>query len=239
MHYTYPVQVNNKGGEKMDFMNRGNRPTPSSGSPAAAPSAPTANPNNERRTSASGKLLHERKAWRAATAVLFVSSCLIVLALLFAIIFDKPLTEGRFVAKERYQAVFLNGGQVYFGKIRGINDKHIRMSDIYYLRINQQVQPDGQAAASGEPELVKLGCELHRPEDAMVINRSQIIFWENLKADEGENTVPGAIKKYVESNPDGACAEPSQPSPPTTQGAENNSQPTGNTQNSRSNNSNN
>jgi hypothetical protein len=74
------------------------------------------------------------------------------------------------------------------------------MSNIYYLRVNQQVQPDQQANSANDVSLVKLGCELHGPQDSMVINREQVIFWENLKED---GQVAKAVEEYVKANPDG------------------------------------
>ncbi|MEO8862943.1 MAG: hypothetical protein ABI354_01325 [Candidatus Saccharimonadales bacterium] len=109
--------------------------------------------------------------------------------------------EGKYVAHDRMQAIFLNGGQVYFGKIKNLNDKYIRASDIYYLRVNQTVQPNSNAAANNQDiALVKLGCELHGPNDEMVINQSQVIFWENLKAD---GQVAKAVAQFKQQNPNG------------------------------------
>lgn len=114
--------------------------------------------------------------------------------------------ESSFVNDDNLQAVFLNGGQVYFGKIDDLNDNFLRMSNIYYLRVNQAVQPDQQAAGSQQQttandiSLVKLGCELHGPQDEMLINRDQVVFWENLK---GDGQVAKAVDEYVKANPNG------------------------------------
>jgi hypothetical protein len=92
-----------------------------------------------------------------------------------------------------YQAVFLTNGQVYFGKIKGTDDNYLTLSDIYYLQVIQPpLQGSGQDAA-GQPttaegqqpqiSLVKLGQELHGPVDEMHINRSQVLFYEDLKTD--------------------------------------------------------
>ncbi len=112
---------------------------------------------------------------------------------------------GSSVKKDRMQAVFLNGGQVYFGKITDVNAKNLSLSDIYYLRVNQTVQPNQQTADqqqtnSNDISLVKLGCELHGPEDSMVINQEQVIFWENLKTD---GQVAKAVATYKQQNPNG------------------------------------
>jgi hypothetical protein len=136
---------------------------------------------------------------------------------------SKPVLESKSVNTGTYQAVFLNGGQVYFGKINTLNNDYLKLSDIYYLRVNQQVQPNQSTTSSSanDVSLAKLGCELHGPEDSMVINRSQVIFWENLKEkgkDEGQ--VVTAIAKYKADNPNGQkCASQttSTPTPsPTT-----------------------
>ena len=79
------------------------------------------------------------------------------------------------------------------------------MGNIYYLRVNQTVQPNqenGTQAQTGANDisLVKLGCELHGPTDEMLINREQVIFWENLKED---GQVAKAVAEYVKANPNG------------------------------------
>lgn len=98
------------------------------------------------------------------------------------------------VKKGQYQAIFLTNGQVYFGKLSGVNDSYIDLTDIYYLQVQQSVQPDANKTATENPQvsLAKLGSELHGPEDQMKINRDQVLFWENLK-DNGK--VVEAIKK--------------------------------------------
>lgn len=98
------------------------------------------------------------------------------------------------VNDEQYQALFLTNGQVYFGKLAQADSKTIKITDIFYLQVQQPVQPaeDGEAA-EGETQLIKLGEELHGPEDEMFIDRGQVLFWENLK-DSGK--VAEAIQAY-------------------------------------------
>src|SRR5690606_31641384 len=85
-----------------------------------------------------------------------------------------------------YQAVFLTNGQVYFGKASNEFGQSLTLRNVYYLQVQQPIQP----AASGEgsepkPEvkLVKLGSEIHGPQDEMRINRDQVVFVEDLKED--------------------------------------------------------
>lgn len=183
----------------MDFMNRGNRPVqPNSPAPEGVGSAPKA-PN----TSKSPKLKDSSKLLKAGYVAFLAAIAILILAVVLSLVFSKGSgnTEESKVNKDKYQAVFLNGGQVYFGKISDINSKSVGLNSIYYLRVNQQVQPNqANNPSANDISLVKLGCELHGPDDSMVINREQVIFWENLKTD---GQVTKAINEYKKANPNG------------------------------------
>lgn len=103
------------------------------------------------------------------------------------------------VKKNQYQAVFLANGQVYFGKLKNPNNTYLILSDVYYLQVqnndkDEQPQDQAQQPQSGEPQLIKLGEELHGPEDEMRISKDQVTFWENLK---DESKIVKAIKQYT------------------------------------------
>ncbi|MDQ2973371.1 MAG: hypothetical protein M3Q79_02730 [bacterium] len=145
-----------------------------------------------------------------ATAVLAIG---VVGLLAFGTPTRKNNIQAEAVKASQYQAVFLNGGQVYFGKIFHFSDKVIGLKDIFYLRVNQQVQP-GQADQqnANNISLAKLGSELHGPEDSMYINVDEVQFWENLK-DDGQ--VVKAITAYKE-NPEAANQQQTQATEETT-----------------------
>ena len=101
----------------------------------------------------------------------------------------------------KYQAVFFTNGQVYFGKLQSFNDKYMKMTDIYYLQSQSTTaatdSKNPQSTSSeGNPTLIKLGNEIHGPEDEMIVSKDQLLFFENLKTD---GKVAQSIKKY--SNP--------------------------------------
>lgn len=174
----------------MDWTNNGNRP---------AQPAPAGGSHTKR------KKLAVFSGMKLATVALLFSATALIVALVYFLAFSKNSGEARFVDDDKLQAVFLNGGQVYFGKIDDLNGKYVRMSNIYYLRVNQTVQPNQengtqQQSGANDISLVKLGCELHGPEDKMLINREQVVFWENLKAD---GQVAKAVDEYVKANPNG------------------------------------
>jgi hypothetical protein len=139
----------------------------------------------------------------SVVGLLFCATILVVALVIFIAIGNKDngSREHKLVDTKHMQAVFLNGGQVYFGNIRTLNSKYMRVDGIFYLRVNQQVQPN-QSTTNQQQDisLVKLGCELHGPTDSMVINREQVTFWENLK-DDGQ--VAKAVATYKQQNPDG------------------------------------
>jgi hypothetical protein len=108
-----------------------------------------------------------------------------------------------------WHAVFLTNGQVYFGQLENPDSQYAKLSDIYYLQL-QQVQTQAQtgtpvndtgeaqvvSAPTPEPPrltLIKFGTELHRPADFMMINRDHILFWEDLTSD---SQVVQAIQSY-------------------------------------------
>ncbi len=173
----------------MDFANRGTRPVGAEGvSTAPAPGG-----------SHKHQKVNSSRLARIMTVVLLFAGTLLAVALIVLLVFGRTPSEAQYIEKGKYQAVFLNGGQVYFGKIGKFNEKYLTLTDIFYLRVNQQVQP-GQTTASNDVSLAKLGSELHGPEDRMVINRSEVQFWENLK-DDGQ--VVKAITTY-KANPNAA-----------------------------------
>ncbi len=120
----------------------------------------------------------------------------LLIAMTVYTVFGKTSISSK-IDTSKYQAVFLNSadGQVYFGKLKVLNDKYYELSDIYYVRV-EQVQPDknnAQAQPQQNISLAKLGNEIHGPQDFMYINRDSIMFFENLK-DDGQ--VVKAITEY-------------------------------------------
>jgi hypothetical protein len=92
-----------------------------------------------------------------------------------------------------YHAVFLTNGQVYFGRVTSRNDFEVVLENIYYLQSDKQMIAQGLDNQK-ELKLIKLGNELHGPEDMMYINRDQVLFIEPLKAD---SKVVKAISEYT------------------------------------------
>lgn len=124
-----------------------------------------------------------------------LSAVAIVVLAWFALRAFGVLTQDSSVKNNEYQAVFLTNGQVYFGKFSHTDSDYVKLTDIFYLQVQQSVQPSSSSSSSQNPQvsLAKLGGELHGPEDVMYIAKSQVLFWENLKT---SGKVSQAIAKY-------------------------------------------
>jgi hypothetical protein len=76
------------------------------------------------------------------------------------------------------------------------------LNDVYYLQVVQPLQQQpatqqtaGQNSQEQQPQLnlVKMGTEIHGPTDKMVIPKSSVVFWEDIKSD---GVVAKAIAEY-------------------------------------------
>ena len=134
-----------------------------------------------------------------SVVILFgIATLLLLLTLLFARGQSPSVNEPSQVDTSKYQAVFLNNGQVYFGNITAINSRYVRLNNIYYL--TQATAGNGQQASS-DYTLIKLGCQqIHYPTDQMIISRDQVTFWENLNKD---GKVAKSIADYKAKFPKG------------------------------------
>lgn len=168
----------------------------------------------------------------AVAAVVILLVAVIVLSLVGN---NDTQKESSYVDSSKLQAVFLNTGQVYFGNVTKLNNSYMILTNIYYL------QTTNGANNSTNVTLVKLGCELHQPDDQMIINQEQVTFWENLH-DSGQ--VAKAVADFKKNNPQGQkCVDQSTSSSTNstnaTQNASSNSGGTPSSTNSSSQNSNN
>lgn len=126
-----------------------------------------------------------------------VAGLVLLSALVLGGLFLYRSSTGAAIDSSKYQAVFFTNGQVYFGKMQSLNSNYMKLTDIFYLQTqtedaskNPQETTDKQ---SSDVQLVKLGNEVHGPDDEMIISKDQILFFENLKKD---GKVTDSIAKY-------------------------------------------
>jgi len=149
--------------------------------------------------------------------LLWGAALILVLLALYAAFGSSLVGEAKNINDSKFQAVFLNGGvtsgsvtySTYFGHVTKLNDRYVVLKDVYYLT------DSSTSGQSSSPQLTKLGCQqLHSPYDEMIINRSQVAFWENLQ-DSGK--VVQAIQQFQKQNPNGPnCSQASSSSSQST-----------------------
>ncbi len=102
------------------------------------------------------------------------------------------------IDSNKYQAVFFTNGQVYFGKLHVSNNDYMKLTDVYYLQTQtadttDSKNPQETSNDQNNVQLIKLGGEIHGPEDEMIISKDQVLFYENLKPD-------GKVAQSIEKN---------------------------------------
>lgn len=107
------------------------------------------------------------------------------------------------ISSNKYQAVSFTDGQLYFGKLTVLNDKYLKLTDVYYL----QPQADDSGKTSSDSvqkattnqnfKLVKFTDVLYGPEDEMTIPKSQVLFYENINP---TGKVAQLIQQYKKSH---------------------------------------
>src|SRR5476649_1478044 len=89
-----------------------------------------------------------------------LAALLSVAALFFIIYFlvqgFASLTASSAVKSKEFQAVFLTNGQVYFGKLTNVSSGYVKLTNIYYLQVQQTVQPSSSSSSAANNQQVSL-----------------------------------------------------------------------------------
>ena len=122
--------------------------------------------------------------------VLIVVISLLVIASAFFYI-----STMRYTAFDRsFQVVVLDTGEVFVGKVAREHEDTIELTNVYYLPVSgEDLYSQEYNAIHGELSVVKIGNELHGPEDHMVITRGHVVYIQNLKED---SRIVAAIEEY-------------------------------------------
>ncbi len=186
----------------MDFTNRSSQQMSD-----AATMSPQSNMGKIKtnQTNKSSDKNDKNKVLNIISIIFGIAVVILVVALLVYIALSNSSSnsESSYIYKNKLQAVFLNTGQVYFGNIQKINSSYFVLTNIFYLQTNSSSSSSTtskSSTSSPSVSLVKLGCELHAPYDRMVINASQVTFWENLKS---SGKVSQAVAAFNKAHPNG------------------------------------
>ena len=121
--------------------------------------------------------LQGRAKWLQVVLVLLISLFFIAAAALYIV---RTQWAAPNLMGDRYQAVFLDDGKVFFGKFKNTNGEYITLENAYYPKTSG----GENGAESGEQTaLIKVGSETYGPENSIQIARSKIQFWQNLRSD--------------------------------------------------------
>ncbi|CAN5411026.1 hypothetical protein BH10PAT4_BH10PAT4_0780 [soil metagenome] len=140
----------------------------------------------------------KKKRGKGRKKIVTISIGLIVLiaVIVLGVLMFYRSSVGSLIDGGKYQAVFFTNGQVYFGKLQTVNGNYFRLTNIFYLQTKTPDATNPQATstdATADVQLIKLGDEIHGPNDEMIINNDQVLFFENLKA---ESKVTQSIITY-------------------------------------------
>jgi hypothetical protein len=119
-------------------------------------------------------------------AVVFALVGIAALWLTFGVLNLQTRGEFPHIDSDKWQAVFLENDQVYFGRLEEYDQNYVRLSDVYYLKEATDLQ-----TKDANLNLIKLGGEVHGPEDEMFVRKEAIVYWENMKE---ESRVVESIK---------------------------------------------
>lgn len=89
-------------------------------------------------------------------------------------------------ASDRYQAVFLDNGRTFFGKLKNIDGDYLLLESAYYAKdaeVPENATAEQKAAIKNNVSLAKVGSEVYGPETSISIRAEQVLFWQNLKSD--------------------------------------------------------
>jgi hypothetical protein len=87
---------------------------------------------------------------------------------------------------DRYQAVYVQTGQIYFGKLKNTDGRYLRLENAYVAKtqdVPANATAEQKAAVSSNVSLAKVSSQVYGPDDTLEIRADQVVFWQNLKSD--------------------------------------------------------
>jgi hypothetical protein len=120
----------------------------------------------------------KKKTWLVVTLV-------VLIVLLSGAVYS--LSQSSLQKDFKYQAVFLDNGQVYFAKVVKEDSLSVYLEDVYYIQTESQIVPSQEEGVEDRvvevPVLIQRGSELHQPSGRMQLNREKIISIEEIGDD--------------------------------------------------------
>lgn len=140
--------------------------------------------------------------WPSTMAHLAYMAAGLALVLVFVQFWLYSIHYNRVFTDDAVTAVTLTNGQTYFGQLEKFGPHTAVLFHVYYLQVN----PTTDAAATDTADatntdqsnikLMKLEDDFHQPNDYLVLNRDQVLYWQHLQAD---SPILEAIQDYESS----------------------------------------
>lgn len=92
-------------------------------------------------------------------------------------------------SSSEFWAIYLDSGQVFYGKKDKQNQNYVTMTSVFYY------QPGVRSTSSENIRIIKVGTEIHQPQDYVYVNKQHIERQEQLTDD---SKVVKAIEQYGE-----------------------------------------
>lgn len=167
---------------------------PATSRPASHPEAKPATTPPEASTRTSGSQHHgSKKEKQSKNKLVTIVACIVVALLILAagwFVFTKFIGSSTQIEADKYQFIKLANNEEYYGKLSIIDNDTLMLTDIFYIKPQETAKDDAtkdkeasDAQNQNNLQLIKLGSEVHGPEDKMIITRSQVLFYMNLKPD--------------------------------------------------------
>ena len=103
---------------------------------------------------------------------------IVVLGVVAWLFFCAPWGQQR-IMNDRYQAVYLTSGQIYFGKLQNTSGDFLTLKTPY----TAQQKANGDSTTQTETSLIKVTQQVYGPDDSIALRIDQVQFWQNLRPD--------------------------------------------------------
>lgn len=168
---------------------------PTLGTPERKDEETTAKESPVTRAPLSGRSSKQEKKKFTKPAIFGAVGLVVALGLLWWF-FGRNFGVPSYIETSKYQVVCLQSGECYFGKISSVSSDTVQIKNVFYVQKTSSATTT-ETSSDNNLQLIKLGNEVHGPEDLMIISRSQVLYMENLKSD---GKVTQTINSYYEQN---------------------------------------
>lgn len=142
--------------------------------------------------------------WVRAIWIFLLFSVTIVAGGLLSLMYFSNNSESQYVDGSKFQAVYLNDQEVFFGKIKTINSRFVDLQDVFSTNNPSALKAaaTSKSASTTASSIVKPDCNAYGSYDEMIISRSDVRYWQNLRPD---SQVVQAINARDKDGTDASC----------------------------------